>query len=156
MIPAVLLRTRPIVASILCLCLMYAAQLEACTTFVLRSESQLLYGRSLDWLSGVGMVVVNKRDVARTALISPPGPPARWVSRYGSVTFNQVGRGLPYGGMNEVGLVVENMWLEETEYPEAAGRPPDAARGPSVAAGQGGSTGAERIRLRPASVDRHH
>jgi len=32
------------------------------------------------------------------------------------MTFNQVGRDLPYGGMNEAGLVIENMTLSETEY----------------------------------------
>jgi len=31
----------------------------------------------------------------------------------GSVTFNQVGRDLPYGGINEAGLVVEHMTLEK-------------------------------------------
>jgi choloylglycine hydrolase len=33
------------------------------------------------------------------------------------MTFNQIGRDLPYGGINEAGLVVEHMTLEETQYP---------------------------------------
>ena len=37
------------------------------------------------------------------------GTPASWVSKYGSVTFNQYGRELPTGGMNEAGLVVETI-----------------------------------------------
>jgi len=37
------------------------------------------------------------------------------------VTFNQFGQEMPFGGMNEAGLVVENMMLDETQYP-----PPDA------------------------------
>src|SRR5439155_16235802 len=44
------------------------------------------------------------------------GTPARWRSKYGSVTFNQFGRDHPMGGMNEQGLVVEVMWLRGTDY----------------------------------------
>jgi hypothetical protein len=43
--------------------------------------------------------------------------PAKWHSKFGSITFNQVGRDFPYGGMNEKGLVVEQMTLDQTEYP---------------------------------------
>jgi penicillin V acylase-like amidase (Ntn superfamily) len=51
------------------------------------------------------------------------GTPAKWISRYGSVTFNQYGRDNATGGMNEAGLVVEIMWLDETTYPKADPRP---------------------------------
>ena len=46
-----------------------------------------------------------------------------WVSKYGSITFNQYGKEFPTGGMNEKGLVVELMWLDETQYPSADQRP---------------------------------
>jgi penicillin V acylase-like amidase (Ntn superfamily) len=39
------------------------------------------------------------------------------------VTFNQFGRELPFGGMNEAGLVVEDMWLGNTVYPVPDQRP---------------------------------
>ena len=48
---------------------------------------------------------------------------AKWIAKYGSVTFNQFGRENPTGGMNEMGLVVEQMWLDETEYPKDDARP---------------------------------
>lgn len=67
--------------------------------------------------------MVNQRGVAKSALIFPPDRPASWVSKYGSVTFNQWGREFPSGGMNEAGLVVELMWLDETRYPERDARP---------------------------------
>ncbi|MCP4688027.1 MAG: linear amide C-N hydrolase, partial [Desulfobacterales bacterium] len=51
------------------------------------------------------------------------GRPAVWTSKYGSVTFNQYGRGFPTGGMNEAGLVVEVMTLRATVYPAADSRP---------------------------------
>ena len=37
--------------------------------------------------------------------------------------FNQYGKEFPTGGMNEKGLVVELMWLDETEYPANDNRP---------------------------------
>jgi choloylglycine hydrolase len=90
----------------------------ACTTFVIRDGSELVLGKNLDWISGDGLVIVNKRGLAKKGLSDPGQRPAQWVSKYGSVTFNQVGKELPYGGMNEAGLVVEQMMLEETVYPE--------------------------------------
>jgi choloylglycine hydrolase len=94
-----------------------------CSTFVLEDGENLVFGKNFDWFTGVGMVVVNKRGVAKTAAFPPERNPAEWVSRYGSITFNEIGREYPMGGMNEAGLVVEQMWLEATEYPEPDERP---------------------------------
>jgi choloylglycine hydrolase len=49
--------------------------------------------------------------------------PARWVARHGSVTFNQYGKDSPAGGINEKGLVVEVMDLDETRTPAPDSRP---------------------------------
>ncbi|HJX26526.1 MAG TPA: linear amide C-N hydrolase [Thermoanaerobaculia bacterium] len=99
----------------------------ACTTFCLsqgKGQSQeLVFGKNYDWSIGDGLLVVNRRGVAKTALLEPEERPASWVSRYGSVTFNQYGRELPNGGMNEAGLVVEVMWLDETVWPARDDRP---------------------------------
>jgi len=70
-----------------------------------------------------GLVMVNKRGVGKQATVEESDHQARWVSKYGSVTFNQYGRENPTGGMNEMGLVVEVMWLDETEYPKKDARP---------------------------------
>ena len=51
------------------------------------------------------------------------GKTISWVSKYGSITFNQYGKEFPTGGMNEKGLVVELMWLDETQYPAPDSRP---------------------------------
>ena len=95
----------------------------ACTTFCLKHGPEAVFGKNYDWSVGDGLVMVNKRGVAKTAALPPQEKPASWVSRYGSVTFNQYGREFPNGGMNEAGLVVELMWLDETAYPAADGRP---------------------------------
>lgn len=103
--------------------LLVAASASACTTFVLRQGDRAVFGKNLDWIAGAGIVVVNQRGLAKEALAPRRGEPARWVSRYGSVTFNQVGKELPFGGINEAGLVVEQMMLDETVYPEPDSRP---------------------------------
>jgi len=97
--------------------------LDACTTFCLNDGEQLVFGRNYDWGIGVGLVIVNKKGLAKTAFIPPLEAPAKWTSNYGSITFNQYGRELPMGGMNEAGLVVELMWLQDTQYPERDERP---------------------------------
>ena len=94
-----------------------------CTTFVLKGKGRVYFGRNLDWFWEDGLVVINPRDVQKTAFLMTEKSPARWTARFGSVTFNQFGRELPYGGMNEAGLVVENMQLEEASYPAPDARP---------------------------------
>jgi penicillin V acylase-like amidase (Ntn superfamily) len=91
----------------------------SCTTFSIYTGDEAVFGKSYDWTVADGLATVNKRGIAKESLVDDANP-ARWVSTYGSVTFNQYGRELPMGGMNEAGLVVEVMWLDETEYP-----PPD-------------------------------
>jgi YD repeat-containing protein len=99
--------------------LVFAAPLaNACTTFCNRA----LFGRNYDWNIGYGHITVNKRGMSKTAAVEAANA-AKWISRYGSITFNQYGRDNPTGGMNEAGLVVELMWLEETKYPKADSRP---------------------------------
>ena len=89
-----------------------------CTTFCLKSKDRVLFGRNYDWDIGDALIFVNKRGVAKVAGGGEDPKPVKWLSRYGSVTFNQYGRENPNGGMNEVGLVVEELWLDETEYPQ--------------------------------------
>jgi choloylglycine hydrolase len=95
----------------------------ACSTFCLDVTGGPVFGKNYDWDVPDGMVVVNKRNVTKTALTAASVNPARWTSKYGSVTFNQYGREMPCGGMNEAGLVVELMWLDEAEYPPEDERP---------------------------------
>ncbi|MBU1096425.1 MAG: linear amide C-N hydrolase [Bacteroidetes bacterium] len=88
-----------------------------CTSFIMKNDNSLLLGHNLDWHIGIGLFMTNKRNVEKTALMDSLENPAKWVSKFGSITFNQVGRELPYGGMNEKGLVVEQMTLDQTNYP---------------------------------------
>jgi len=92
-----------------------------CTTFCLKNKGEVLFGKNYDWMIGDGLVFINKRGVSKVS--SEEESPARWVSKYGSVTFNQYGWESPSGGMNEAGLVIELMWLDDTQYPAPDDRP---------------------------------
>lgn len=114
------MKTKP--AAVL-LALALSVPASACTTFCLRDGGRIVFGKNYDWSVGDGLLVVNKRGVARRADAGGDPRPASWTSKYGSVTFNQYGRDFPSGGMNEKGLAIELMWLEGSRYPAADARP---------------------------------
>lgn len=77
-----------------------------------------MFGRNFDFQVGYGHLLINKRNMRKAAMVQPPEKPFEWTSKFGSVTFNQAGREFPYGGINEKGLVIEQMALNDSEYPE--------------------------------------
>lgn len=103
--------------AVLSIVLLIPSVVHTCTTFCFRVRGDWIFGRNYDWNIEDCMIMVNKRGMVKTALTRDN--PATWTSQYGSVTFNQYGREFPLGGMNEAGLVIECMWLEQTEYPHA-------------------------------------
>ena len=115
-------RTKMILSAFLCGWL-GASTAFPCTTFVLEGNGQIYFGRNFDWFSEDGLVIINQRNICKTAFVTPGNSPAKWTSRYGSVTFNAVGQEMPCGGMNEAGLVIEDMWLDQTRYPAPDSRP---------------------------------
>jgi penicillin V acylase-like amidase (Ntn superfamily) len=94
-----------------------------CTTFFLKKNGQYVFGRNYDWVTGVGVVHTNLRGLGKSSFLSDKTDTLYWISKYGSITFNQYGKEFPTGGMNEKGLVVELMWLDETKYPAEDSRP---------------------------------
>lgn len=112
---------RSILAVSLLITVIASSEGFACTTFCLKNKGEVLFGKNYDWMIGDGMIYVNKREVAKFSQMEKN--PAKWESKYGSVTFNQYGRETPSGGMNEAGLVIEIMWLDGTKYPASDGRP---------------------------------
>lgn len=121
------------VSVMLPLCFFYVAQLGfPCSTFMLKRGSVLIVGHNLDERGHVpGVVVINKRNVFKRGkswyeILSgkpAPNPPLKWISKYGSVTFNPFCRDFPDGGMNEAGLFIEEMTLQGTSFPEDESKP---------------------------------
>jgi len=99
-----------------------------CTSFVLKTNKTLLFGSNYDNDIWQGLLYINKRNVKKTGWeAGTTGGVAKWVSKYGSVTFNVAGYQLAWAGMNEKGLVMSTMALGETENPRPDERPPLAS-----------------------------
>lgn len=94
-----------------------------CTAFALHQTNNTLVGNNEDIFLETGALFTNPRELTKRALILPPDRPLVWQAVYGSLTFSQVSKEFPSGGMNEAGLVVEQTTLRETEYPAADDRP---------------------------------
>lgn len=95
----------------------------ACTTFCLKNSGEVLFGKNYDWSLGDGIIFVNKRGMEKMSSVDNEKNVAKWTSKYSSVTFNQYGWEQPSGGMNETGVVIELMWLDDAKYPKADARP---------------------------------
>ncbi|HKO82487.1 MAG TPA: linear amide C-N hydrolase [Chitinophagaceae bacterium] len=96
---------------------------HTCTTFFIHHNGKMVFGRNYDWMADAGMVCTNQRGLSKTSMKTEDGKTISWVSQYGSISFNQYGKEFPTGGMNEKGLVVELMWLDETIFPKPDERP---------------------------------
>ena len=98
-----------------------ATPVLSCTTVCLLEKEKAVVAYNYDFHPPEGLVLVNKRDTKKMSALRRQG--ATWTARYGSVTFNQFGRDNPMTGINEKGLMVSQMWLDETRYPPADSRP---------------------------------
>ncbi len=87
-----------------------------CSAIVLKNNGRILLAKNFDWTYGEGMIVKNLRGARKRAYYTHAGEQTTWTSKYGSITFNQNGKEMPYGGMNENGLVVEMLWMDLTRY----------------------------------------
>jgi penicillin V acylase-like amidase (Ntn superfamily) len=103
------------------LAVLIASPVLSCTTVCLLEKEKAFVAYNYDFHSPDGLLLVNKRGTKRVSVVRSQG--AIWTSNYGSVTFNQFGRDNPMTGINEKGLVVAQMWLDETRYPPADARP---------------------------------
>jgi choloylglycine hydrolase len=102
-----------------------SAEGHGCTSFCLTTDGTCIFGTNHDNSVPEGILYINKRGVEKTGWDeSTSGEVASWTSKYGSVTFNLVGYQYPWGGMNEAGLVISTMALEESQMSAPDGRPP--------------------------------
>lgn len=105
---------------------------------MLKTDSALFVGHNLDEspeLHVPGRVCINPRNITREGITwyeliadppdfqkvlipfeQRPSPKIRWISRYGSITFNSEGLDFPDGGMNEKGLAIFEMSMGNTEH----------------------------------------
>jgi len=87
----------------------------ACSAFFFNDNHKIL-AKNFDWRADQGYLIKNNRGQQKFAYGFRGNNVAGWTSKFGSVTFNQIGKEFPYGGINEEGLVIEQLWLGSTEY----------------------------------------
>jgi len=92
------------------------SNIYACSSIVIKNDSVNFLAKNFDWTYGEGIIIKNLKGSKKLAYFTHTGEPLEWTSKYGSITFNQNGKEMPYGGMNEKGLVIEMLWLETTQY----------------------------------------
>lgn len=97
------------------------------------ASDKLQMGANFDWNTRGGIAFLSPRQQAKSArmIVVGKGRPAKWVSRYASLTLSQFGRDYPMQGINEAGLagavlmapaqypangpegnITENLWLQ--------------------------------------------
>lgn len=87
-----------------------------CSSFQLRDQSYV--GKSYDWKFGDGLIIFNPNSIQKFSLtLKPNQKKIHWTSQYSSITYNQYGLDFPNGGINEAGLTVEILWLDESIFP---------------------------------------
>ncbi|MBS1227704.1 MAG: linear amide hydrolase [Proteobacteria bacterium] len=95
----------------------------ACSAFWFTADRTTLLARNLDTPFADGYLFACPRGREKRSLLPNALRPAHWINRYGALTFNTIGRGLPMGGINETGFVVEHLHMPGSVYPAARGRP---------------------------------
>ncbi|MBN2735862.1 MAG: linear amide C-N hydrolase [Spirochaetales bacterium] len=91
--------------------------LDACSNFFFNKNGHALFAHNNDWVSGEGMIVINKRHVQKWGFQVKNDPEFMWTSRYGSISLNFEGREITGRGINEAGLVIFEAALGETQQP---------------------------------------
>ncbi|WP_126974416.1 DUF2141 domain-containing protein [Gynurincola endophyticus] len=87
----------------------------ACSAFFCDGKTRYL-AKNFDWSTGQGYIIKNIAGQKKFAYGLRGSNQANWTSEFGSITFNQIGKEFPYGGINEKGLVVEQLWMSESIY----------------------------------------
>lgn len=95
----------------------------ACSTFALIKGNNILVCNNDDWFCNVAYFVVGPRGITKKTFLPSASKRLEWTSKYGSVTMNFNFVGSPSGGMNEMGLVIDESWPGQCQYPLPDNRP---------------------------------
>ncbi len=112
---------KPLLLSLAAFCVALPSPLLACSGLQYRCAGHVYLAKNHDFMMGEGLLIVNPRGTLKAVRDSQA--PLEWRSTFGSVTYNQFGQEHPIGGMNEAGLVVEVLWLEQAQFPPEDARP---------------------------------
>jgi penicillin V acylase-like amidase (Ntn superfamily) len=94
-----------------------------CSTFALIKGDSILVCNNDDWFCNVAYFTANPRGVTKQTFLPSADKKLTWTSQYGSVTANFNFVGSPSGGMNEMGLIIDESWPGPCRYPRPDDRP---------------------------------
>jgi penicillin V acylase-like amidase (Ntn superfamily) len=96
-----------------------------CSAVSFMAGGNTIFAANLDYKDFCrGQIFVNPRGLHKTGVLpGTTGANAEWSSQFASVTFNFVGYQIAWAGMNEAGLVMSTMSLNQTELPRPDARP---------------------------------
>jgi penicillin V acylase-like amidase (Ntn superfamily) len=96
-----------------------------CSAATFMAGGNTIFAANLDYVNFCrGQIFINPLGLHKTGVIpGTTGVNAEWSSKYASVTFNFVGYQIAWAGMNEAGLVMSTMSLNQTELPRPDPRP---------------------------------
>jgi penicillin V acylase-like amidase (Ntn superfamily) len=106
------IRRHLVALSVLAAAALAVTPASSCTTVCLLEQDRAVVAYNYDFHAPEGLVLVNKRGTRKVSSVRSQR--ATWTAVHGSVTFNQFGRDNPMTGLNEKGLMVSQMWLDET------------------------------------------
>ena len=87
--------------------------LSACTSLILDRSNSGFLAKNLDWEIDRGYLYYNLDGIDKSSVEDQN---FTWRAKYKSITNNQFGKEFPLGGMNEKGLVIEEMSLFGQDY----------------------------------------
>ncbi|MDD4613954.1 MAG: linear amide C-N hydrolase [Caldisericia bacterium] len=76
------------------------------TAIHLQNATDMVTGFTFDSSLEKGLIYCNPKGLQKQSMTFDANLSMEWISRYGSITFNQWGQDLPYAGMNEKGLCI--------------------------------------------------
>ncbi|MCK5848897.1 MAG: linear amide C-N hydrolase [Caldisericia bacterium] len=76
------------------------------TAMSINNKSDIVAGFTFDSTVEEGLVYCNPRGNRKQFLSDAMADSDSWVSKFGSITFNQFGQGFPYAGINEKGFCI--------------------------------------------------
>ncbi len=119
-------RVHPLFPALFAIFFLSLVSAYACTRVVYHgANGEVITARSMDWKVDVGTNLwILPRGIKRNGEAGPTS--LQWTSKYGSVIASGYDISTT-DGMNEKGLVVNLLWLAESEYPKFDGRKPGLA-----------------------------
>lgn len=94
-----------------------------CSSLSLRQSDQMIFGRNHDYPNPYGVIVFNPKNQLKVGVPLPGEHIVGWKAIYSSITISSIGVGFANSGMNEKGLAIGHMGLNDSVYPGKDDRP---------------------------------